>query len=897
MTTNPKNLSWSIFDAVRPIGVERGVDLALHVLFVRWLTLSNEASKLWNALVDAPTDEELSNNFAPLAVFRDHETLARASDFSTLRRLVSLLNDAAPPSGPLATRQAFIAETFDETLLKLGGLGKQAGEADTPRPLAELMANLAVRPADRVLDPACGNGTGLLTAALAAPDVEVSGFDINARVARRATMRLLIHGIDQGTGFGAWHGDAFEEYAPHDFDVVVAQPPWGTTFTDYQKQKIRELTFRYSPTAKSPNGDMPWLLLALDALKRGGRAAVVLSGTSASARCADTHRDLLGRGAVEAVISFPGGLFQHTGVRTALWLLRSPEETGGRTPVLLIDAQSLVESADKGRIAITAPTQDAITSLVEEFRSGRRIDAPAHVARVVNAHEIEPRRGLDPAAYLANPPEEFISHPAPERRLLTEVALTNFKAFRRTSTVPLAPLTLVYGANSAGKSSVIQSLLLLKQSRTHSGLVTQGPIVNVGGFRGIVHGHIVADVGISVSYGVLPAWIPQTGTPDPTLERTVEWVFSLNSAGQGCLNRTRLRFGEYQLAFTADPDSPETASMPLDDALVVFKGVSTGTLLYPFDARQQIDGDDGRQARLLKGREGNARRAWRTLESSGVEAFTMRFTGILPGGEATVPIPVSATDEREYGIAASYVNRTARLAGGVSAEVDELLDHLVWLGPLRSAPQRVYDRADASVTPGDGRHVAIYLLDHASVVEQVNDWLGRMEIPYTVDVVPVTAGDASHLVGDLVALSLVDGRSQVSVTPADVGFGISQVLPIVVELLARRDAVVAIEQPETHLHPRLQARLADLFIDSAQEGGRGNQLIIETHSEHLMLRMQRRIREGTLDARMVSVVYVDQTPDGEAVIKPLRLSDEGEFLDEWPHGFFDERLDELFGEF
>ena len=74
--------------------------------------------------------------------------------------------------------------------------------------------------------------------------------------------------------------------------------------------------------------------------------------------------------------------------------------------------------------------------------------------------------------------------------------------------------------------------------------------------------------------------------------------------------------------------------------------------------------------------------------------------------------------------------------------------------------------------------------------------------------------------------------------------------------------MICVEQPETHLHPRLQARLADLFIEATQEGGRGNQMIVETHSEHLMLRIQRRIREGSLNPSQVSVVYIDQDTEG-----------------------------------
>lgn len=107
--------------------------------------------------------------------------------------------------------------------------------------------------------------------------------------------------------------------------------------------------------------------------------------------------------------------------------------------------------------------------------------------------------------------------------------------------------------------------------------------------------------------------------------------------------------------------------------------------------------------------------------------------------------------------------------------------------------------------------------------------------------------------------------------------------------------MILVEQPETHLHPRLQARLADLFIDSTSVAGRGNQLIVETHSEHVLLRVQRRIREGSLTSDDVAVIYVDQDESGVATVQRLRLDGDGDFLDEWPSGFFDDRLDELLG--
>ncbi|ROR89997.1 DUF3696 domain-containing protein [Nocardioides aurantiacus] len=901
MSADGKNLSWALMNATRGVGVERGVDLVLHALFVRWLTTQADGESRWRELGASSNDDDLAHRFARLDIFRETSSDSRLDDADayrqTLRSILHTIDDSIPWSLDIAEQREQIADAFDETLEHLSRLGKQSGESDTPRSLADLMAALTVRPGDSVLDPVCGNGTGLLTAARVQPNVSVSGFDINQRVARRASMRLMIHGVETGSGFGVWCADAFNEPQTGLADVVLAQPPWGLTFTDPQRDTIRTLAGgALSGKASAPKGDMPWVLLALDALKPDGRAALVLSGSSLVPRNRENYEYLLRRGAIEAIISLPTGVFRHTSIATALWLFREPTTRNTASSLALIDAQTLMQTTDDGRVEITPNTIGALVDIVTEFRRTGTVAAPSHVARSVGTNELRLDRGLNPGLYLDEPPEEQVTHPAPDRTLLTQIELSNFKAFGAPTQVPLAPLTLVYGANSAGKSTLVQSLLLLKQSLASDALVTQGSLLNVGGFRGLVHRHGDDPVTVAFTYGTLPTWIPERGTPDPSLTRQVGWTFESNGTGQGAVTQVAIQFGEYRLVFRKDPGATDFAlsRAELDE---VVKGVASGTLLYPFDARHYQDGDDAEQARRHKGRQQNAKRTLRILERDGIETIDVRANGILPTSEVLLRPSRSGISNHEQGIVDSYVNRTAKLAGGVSAEVAQLLDSLVWLGPLRSAPQRVYDRADTSSTPGDGRHVAIYLFDHTTVVTQVNEWLKRLEVPYTLDVVPVNAGNSSHLIGDLVAISLFDSRSGVNVTPADVGFGISQVLPIVVEVLSRRDSVVAIEQPETHLHPRLQARLADLFIDTTQEGGQGNQLIVETHSEHLMLRVQRRIREGSLDPRNVSVVYVDQGPQGDTTVKPLRLSDEGEFLDEWPDGFFDERLDELFGEF
>lgn len=138
------------------------------------------------------------------------------------------------------------------------------------------------------------------------------------------------------------------------------------------------------------------------------------------------------------------------------------------------------------------------------------------------------------------------------------------------------------------------------------------------------------------------------------------------------------------------------------------------------------------------------------------------------------------------------------------------------------------------------------------------------------------------------------------VLPCEVGAGVSQVVPVIVAaLVGKRGRLVVIEQPELHVHPGLQVGLGDLFIESSAE----RQLLIETHSEHIILRLLRRIRE-THDGDLpegapafkpdkLSVLYVAQAEEGTTV-RRLHVDETGEFVDRWPRGFFEERTEELF---
>ena len=176
------------------------------------------------------------------------------------------------------------------------------------------------------------------------------------------------------------------------------------------------------------------------------------------------------------------------------------------------------------------------------------------------------------------------------------------------------------------------------------------------------------------------------------------------------------------------------------------------------------------------------------------------------------------------------------------------------------------------------------------LARRVNQWLKRFGINYSLRV---------KRRKDVFALQLLDSRRGTELSHVDVGFGISQLLPIIVQCLAVDDKLIIVEQPEIHLHPRLQSELGSFLIEAAETTK--NRFLIETHSEHLLLRIQRRMRETqsglapkrqTVTPGNVDVLYVEPQED-RSTVRRMPLRPNGALAKAWPGGFFEEGLEEV----
>lgn len=595
---------------------------------------------------------------------------------------------------------------------------------------------------------------------------------------------------------------------------------------------------------------------------------------------------------------------------------------------------------------------------------------------------------------------------------LSQIEIENFKGVGTEQVIDMAPITLLFGPNSAGKSTILQSLHylreILERNNPDPDQTIAGGLTDLGGFATLVHGHDLSrPIKIRVRIDL---------NDDQGSER-----LALNSGGNlgdADFDQLRIRYlvgentelKEYavvqeiglglEVRWSDLIQAPYVAkiSVEIDNETVaeIHSPAQEGRAqLTEFNFehplfRAVIDPDDlpepieqpwvEKQPKGEAGFRGDpfstplGSEIWelsREISADAAKGETVEFRiavvtglGALPDLDRPLGIDLVEVDrdtmQREYirqphdpghlqtGQLSGKINLEYTRRRGLSALLDELVlgpvrivrDYLramTYIGPLREIPSRNYR---PRLSPDESRWaqgLAAWDLLHTStkgdLLADVNNWLSseeRLRTGYRLEKieykeVPVPSAFHQLLQGGLEEDDLADlqelyaslkTRTEIAlrdvvrgivVAPSDVGVGVSQMVPVVVSCLRNVQGIVAIEQPELHVHPAIQVGIGDLFIRAIQANelgfGSGKSLLIETHSEHIMLRLLRRIREASSDELApgvlglkptdLSVIYVEGSEEGVR-FRALRVDEEGEFIDRWPKGFFEERAEELF---
>ena len=236
---------------------------------------------------------------------------------------------------------------------------------------------------------------------------------------------------------------------------------------------------------------------------------------------------------------------------------------------------------------------------------------------------------------------------------------------------------------------------------------------------------------------------------------------------------------------------------------------------------------------------------------------------------------------------------------------ERLMDRLHYLGPLRANPNRVYARAGAQpVDMGPaGQFVVDALLsakeqdmyvqigqgdferNFARVDVHVANWLKRLGMVYDFRLEPLAEGR------QLYEVKVRKTPTSPEVLLTDVGFGVSQILPVLTLCYyLPSGSTIIFDQPDIHLHPSVQAGLADVFIDAYLHNN--VQILFESHSEHLLRRLQRRVAEEVVDDDEVAIYFCSSNDGGDSSLSELRLDEFGNIAN-WPKDFFGDQFGEI----
>lgn len=530
---------------------------------------------------------------------------------------------------------------------------------------------------------------------------------------------------------------------------------------------------------------------------------------------------------------------------------------------------------------------------------------------------------------------------------ITGITLEGFQVFDKPTHIPLADLTLMYGPNSAGKSAIADALklfvaLLVRyecqeyEAKTDWNLLLGGePDSSV---RPLLERH----------------WRRVSGAKNSRVEKLSVSVEHSTSCGVDSATASHLRRD-----LLDDPNftCPETLQLVSAWTFHRFEGDSEAELRFTTDFEFWIESE------LVVSRTGED--FCINVAHPIIRSIPLKFD--LDAVARTYPEHASFADGKfmlhevlnacqlgiarwgrkkesgDYSLLHTAISEIGLVAGAILSKAQSNTDFtLNTVDASRTVPTQqeltypIYYAEDALVQEQSGgagaykklaESLAVPLFAHqepppvaesARFAENVNRALANhlfLDHGYRVDydfrVLLTASNSQAAFDGEeldrrefnyLVVLFLRDANGR-KLQVEDVGSGIGYVLPVLCAVFEPSHVTTFIQQPELHLHPALQAALGDVFIEAVKAG---KQLVIESHSEHLLLRVLKRIRQTHLKATIapelqttaeqVCVLYFDPAPDGTTAVKRLRITEDGEFMDRWPRGFFAERDQELLDE-
>ena len=449
--------------------------------------------------------------------------------------------------------------------------------------------------------------------------------------------------------------------------------------------------------------------------------------------------------------------------------------------------------------------------------------------------------------------------------MLESLRLVNFKSWKDTGDIQLAPITAFFGTNSSGKTSLLQALLLLKQTvASNNEFVTldygqlDALFVELGSFKEIIFNH----------------------DENLPLEFNLEWKLPKELSINLIQNDVSKNLKGNKLIFTAkikknngDSAKVETLKYIIGNSEIGLKREKDSYKINTKPTITALNFND-------------------LTENFDLYIYPVKFYGL--GLQNGISFP------------SSYYHVQNNIFNPLSFQIESLFRKIYYLGPLRAHPRKNYGWTNDTQSQevgnrGERTIETILTLDNQNryAIEEENNhlllsqtvayWLKRLGLIEDFTIKNDSYGSSNYRV--YIKIS----KESPEVLLTEVGFGISQIIPVITLCYSvPKGSIVIIEQPELHLHPKVQSELADVFIHAIKT--RGIQIILESHSEHLLRRLQRRMAEFGLNDSSVDKekinLYFCKSQDGASVIEKLVLDEFGN-ISNYPENFFGDDFGEI----
>lgn len=526
---------------------------------------------------------------------------------------------------------------------------------------------------------------------------------------------------------------------------------------------------------------------------------------------------------------------------------------------------------------------------------------------------------------------------------ITHFCFENFKGYSTRTKIPLAPITAIYGQNSSGKSSIIQAMLFLSQAFLKE--FTQNsftePFEDYLDFENIVYEH---DTSRTIKLGIRAEFeyknyedLIGTLSSDP-FEIYINFdKFTISSQNSHRCLPFEVFYDEEETplikgTFFGDHSGSYRFSPSVDFVDKDSKYLETIASFMWTKWKELLDKNDlDSPNNIIRGLMRETKKDLGLFETPGFDPLnvteehflktvryfwpvtTKEIFGSYDEYEGVVDEHLLDNEQSEQQVTehasedSGFLWTINKFCFGESFSpyseltpdtiVHNLLDELRYfsreqmrvIGPFRRVLDRTPSRQRSSedYVGLDGSDAFAILESNPVLAKSVQSALEDLDIPYDIAITP---GDQNKR---FFFVSLEQSRTKLSTTFKDVGVGISQVVPIIVQLSIGKNTAVVLQQPELHLHPRLQGNLAEYIAKRVLDQSKAvERVIIETHSESMALRWRKLVRKGKISKDMITFLYVERVGN-RSTITEIKLDEEGDFTKLWPEGFFEDRLEEL----